>query len=209
MYSYKAYNFSIQIPFHCPQLLDCKTDENDIIVRYGTVPSALDNPVNVGPVFESAENTFLLKIEDVGRYLITNGSEIIIDPTPEATENSLRLFLLGSAMGVLLNQRGYFVLHASAVVTDQGAVLLTGLSGAGKSTTAQGFIQRGYPILSDDTVALYYDDERNQVMVLPSYPSAKLWQKSADLLQKETIGLSKIVPEYDKYAFCTKTDFHN
>lgn len=212
MYSYKAYNFSIKTPFQCPQLLENDTDATglfEISVRYGTVPCTLDDPVNIGPVFEASENVFLLKIEDVGRYLIINGSEIIIESAPAATENSLRLFLLGSAMGVLLNQRGYFVLHASAVVTDQGAILFTGLSGAGKSTTAQGFVQLGYQILSDDTVALYYDGKRNQVMVLPSFPSAKLWQKSADLLQKETIGLSKIVPEYDKYAFCTKIDFHN
>ena len=64
--------------------------------------------------------------------------------------SDIRVFLLGSCLGALLHQRGVLALHASAIETDQGAVLFMGDSGMGKSTTLQAFIKRGYKMLADD-----------------------------------------------------------
>ena len=63
--------------------------------------------------------------------------------------------MLGTALGVLLHQRGLFALHASGVATPSGAWLFTGHSGAGKSTLVAWLHRRfGWPILSDDVTVV-------------------------------------------------------
>jgi hypothetical protein len=52
-----------------------------------------------------------------------------------------------------LQTRGQEVLHASAVLTSRGVVALCARSGTGKSTTAFGLSQRGWPLWADDAVA--------------------------------------------------------
>jgi hypothetical protein len=66
----------------------------------------------------------------------------------------VRLFLMGSAMGALLYQRGLFPLHGSAVETPWGAMIFVGAQGAGKSTLAAQFHRKGYRLLSDDVCAV-------------------------------------------------------
>lgn len=212
MFQYQAFKLNFITPFQCPQLLEMNEADEDlpkVTVSYGAVPENLENPLNSAPVYEATNTEFLMRVEGIGRYLIRNGDEIIIDPHPDATEVGLRLFLFGSAMGALLNQRGYYVLHASSIATEKGAVLFTGHSGAGKSTTVQAFIDHGYKKLSDDTVALYYDEVSQKVMVLPSFPNTKLWQKSAQMLGKETEGRARVNTGLEKFNFSTKENFIN
>lgn len=212
MYNYQAFQLHFITPFQCPQLLEMDEEGGNlpkITVSYGAVPENLENPLNFGPVYEATNTEFLLRVEGVGRYWVRNGDEIIIDPHPDVSDVSLRLFLFGSAMGALLNQRGYYVLHASAIATEKGAVLFTGHSGAGKSTTVQAFIDQGYKKLSDDTIALYFDETSQKVMVLPSFPNTKLWQKSAQMLGKETEGRTRVHTGLEKFNFSTKEHFIN
>jgi hypothetical protein len=49
---------------------------------------------------------------------------------------------------------GYEALHASAVSTDRGVVVIAAASGTGKSTLALELIRRGWPLFADDTVVL-------------------------------------------------------
>jgi hypothetical protein len=52
----------------------------------------------------------------------------------------------------LLTRSGRIPLHAAGVMVGETALILAGPSGAGKSTLALRAMQRGLPILSDDTV---------------------------------------------------------
>jgi hypothetical protein len=49
-----------------------------------------------------------------------------------------------------MEKNGCQIIHAGAVATDAGAVLLTGKGGSGKSTTALSCLQSGFYYLSDD-----------------------------------------------------------
>jgi len=200
-------------PFECPELLEIAEKEaaalDKVRVSYGETPEHLVQVLNQGPTFEANENELLLRVKTVGRYLVRNGSEIIITKEEGTGDDEIRLFLFGSAIGALLQQRGYLTLHASGIKTAKGAVLFAGHSGAGKSTTLQEFLRRGYKKLSDDTVAMYYDEKQQQVVCLPSYPQSKLWQESADMLQLETEALRRIRPELKKFALPTAEYFHD
>ena len=49
---------------------------------------------------------------------------------------------------------GYEPLHATAVVVDGEAVAFLGDCGYGKSTLGAAFLARGFPLLTDDVLAL-------------------------------------------------------
>jgi hypothetical protein len=214
IYRYRAYGLNIESEIQCPELLTAGTEESakdlpqgNVFICYGEVPDQLDKATVRGNYFQAKPNHLLFHIEGIASYYILNGERIIIDPDPEASEDHIRLFLLGSSFGALLHQLGLLVIHASAIATDQGAVLFVGESGHGKSTTAIGFCQRGYSLISDDVCTLALDDQLVPV-VYPSYPQVNLWETSIQKLGETTTPLRKIRPDMDKYAIELRETFY-
>jgi hypothetical protein len=66
--------------------------------------------------------------------------------------------LLETSTAALLARRGYWVVHAGAVVGEAGAVVLRGPSGAGKSTLVAAAHRAGLGVLGDETVLVARDD---------------------------------------------------
>ena len=91
-------------------------------------------------------------------------------------------FLLGPVMGVVLRLRGVTCLHASAVSVRGKAIAFVGMAGAGKSTTAALFAQKGHAVLSDDIVALF--ERESSFFVLPAYPYLNLWPWTIEMLSQ-------------------------
>jgi hypothetical protein len=77
-------------------------------------------------------------------------------------------------------------------------VLFAGNSGTGKSTLVSTFMQRGYKMLSDDMLAVVFN-EQNKAIVLPGFPQVKLWADSAQALGRKTDGLRRVMPDHEKY----------
>jgi len=116
-------------------------------------------------------------------------------PGNSSLENALS-YLLGPIMGLLLRLRGAVCLHASAVSIGDRAIVFVGSEGAGKSTTAAAFAQQGFPVLSDDIVALA--EHEQQFHVLPAYRRINLWPDSVKLLYGSPEALPQITPGWDK-----------
>jgi hypothetical protein len=171
----------------------------DVTIELGPVPDHLPDPSTVGVIYEPNATELLVRIADVGRYWISDGRRIVIDPAPEATDHEVRVFLLGTCIGALLHQRGFFVFHASGIGTPDGAVLFTGVSGAGKSTLLAELLRRGSP---HDGRRRLRDRGRRATArpeVIPSYPRTRLWGETAARLSIETTGLTRTRPTMDKY----------
>jgi hypothetical protein len=105
-------------------------------------------------------------------------------------------YLLGPVMGFVLRLHGVVCLHASAVAVGDRAIALVGLPGAGKSTTAAAFAAAGFPVLSDDILALA--DQVTQFLVQPGYPRVNLWPDSVRGLFGSEDALPRITPTWDK-----------
>lgn len=150
-FGYRLYGLTIRSDFALPDVaaIDPATTP-DALVRHGAVTVRRDEAQGYRVTGESA----LLVVRGVANFLIRGGREIVVDPAPGATGRDVQVFLLGSAMGALLHQRSAFPLHANAVVVGGRAVAFMGPSGAGKSTLANWFLDRGFPVLSDDVCAL-------------------------------------------------------
>ena len=106
-YRYEAYNLHIASDVELPEVPCGTIDvEPDVCIRLGEVATRLENPTGEGARYQAAPNRLLLTIDDVGRFLVRDGREIVVDLDPEATLDDARVFVLGSCLGALLHQRG-------------------------------------------------------------------------------------------------------
>lgn len=203
---YRAFGLNIQSELPETKefgMANSSSEIPDAIIRFGSVPPELINPQYNDIFISASPGTFLLKIKGVARYLICNGSEIIIEKEPSAKEGDVATFAFGSALGVLLYQRNVLVLHGSAVRTAKGAVLFTGIKGAGKSTTASALSSRGWEFMSDDVCAIYTDSERP--ILYPGLSRAKLTIDSFSQVLKANPSEPPISPVLAKYGVSFKT----
>src|SRR5215208_1334290 len=126
-FSYFAYGLRIRADMPLPELVVEETEngaEEEVRIRFGRLddPPSADTEKYCGHL-SSAPQEDSLFWEDVGLCLVREGRDIIFDPSGGLDERAFRLFALGPGLTVLLHQRGYFTLHASAVAAADGAVL--------------------------------------------------------------------------------------
>ena len=140
-----------------------------------------------------------------GRFMVRGGTDIVIDPMPNADDRALRLAVVGPLLGVILTQRSRFVLHASTVAIDDWAVAFAGPSGRGKSTLVAALHDRGYPLIADDMTVI--DAQQTPPIVQPGFPRVKLWPDSASALSHDIEELPLIHPERTKRSVASER-FH-
>ena len=163
---YILFGLRVASEIHLPEALgDRDSDpEPEVIIRLGTLGGGRTPP---GMSYDGT--TAMLTVPGVARYRISKGSEIEIDVVSGAPDKNVRLYLLGSAMGAALHQRGLLPLHATSVEIDGRAIAFVGQSGAGKSTLAAWFNDLGYRVLSDDVCVVHgVDGDRPEV-----YPAVR------------------------------------
>lgn len=192
---YSAFGLTIDSEIDFPDLRSSVDGVADVRVRLGDVPCALQEPTGSGAVYQVNHRTFLLDVHNVGRYLVSNGSEILIKPADGVDHGSIQLFLFGSPFGALLHQRGLLAFHGSAIVGPRGAVIFTGVSGSGKSALAYAFRQRGYPVLSDEICAVC----PSSGAVLPGNPYSMLWADTLNALGMDASRFERVRPGIEKY----------
>lgn len=193
--SYEAFGLSVTSEISLPELVpgdESSHDDPDVVIRRGSVQT---NGGESGAVSVTPEGDYLLTY-DLARVLIRDGREMVVDSSDRTHEEIVRHVVVGPAFNHLLHQRGFFVLHASAVEIGDGAVVFAGTSGQGKTTTATAFLAAGHRVLSDDVAAIERVDEPT---VHSGFPSIKLEPATVD-----RFGLSVDSPE----NICASRDRH-
>ncbi|GAB3430685.1 hypothetical protein NX773_01295 [Massilia solisilvae] len=198
MFYYTAYTLRIASELPMPELRAAgPTDCPDLAIRFGAVPAnGLPQAKRLGPYLWVDSDAFCLQVPGVARFLVEQGRSITIERESGIDDESVRLFLLGSAFGAMLFQRGHMVLHGNAIRIGDQVMVCVGPSGAGKSTLAAGFAQRGYEVLADDVVPLNRDG-----LVLPGFPRVKLWHDVTGHLGIDSTRLDRIRPHIEKFNF--------
>jgi len=184
----------------------------DVQIKLGDLPlwHSSESTLRYASSYVSETGEPDLRIWDVDngeffRVLYSDGVEFWLDrgfrtlwaywPASSSLENALS-YLVGPILGLLLRLRGIVCLHASAVSINNRAVVFAGCEGAGKSTTAAAFARKGYPVLSDDIVALV--ERGREFQMFPAYPRVNLWPDSVALLYGSPDALPMISPDWDK-----------
>lgn len=144
----------------------------------------------------------VLEYRDGTRFRIEPG---VITTAWTTTAEDMATYLLGPVLALVLRQRGHLVLHASAVVVNDHALLFAGAAGAGKSTTATAFVAGGAAMLTDDVAAVRWEDSRP--LILPGYPRLRLWDDSAAALFGAAEALPLLTPTWEKRYADTAASF--
>ena len=117
---------------------------------------------------------------------------------PLGADDGVAAFFVSSPLTVLLQQRGVATLHAAAVATGAGAVLLLGRSGIGKSSLAAALVERGWPLLADDVTGVM-TDAGGRPVALPGFPRLRLWAHTLDQMRWWGRERSRVRQGTEKY----------
>lgn len=203
MNHYSIFGLSLGADFELPELLQAPpVSAPDVRVLRAEIPPVIpEGSANRGAeLFGPTICRF--EIAQVARYQIEQGATIRVEPAVGADPGDVRLWLLGTALGVLLHQRGLLPLHVSAVAVNGEAFAFCGHSGAGKSTLAAALHRCGLPLLTDD-VALVTPDQ-HQAMLYPGFPRIKLWRDALAYFELDPQGLIPDMTRTDKYHLSLK-----
>ena len=178
MHSYNVCGLQVASEVRLPGLVPSWfRGPSDVTIRRTNLSSTLDPESEKGPTWEYLENRFLLCVPGIAHFLIEDGNAITFETQLGADVADVSAFLTGSVFGILLHQRKQIILHASAVLIGEKAVIFCGESGAGKSTLAGALWQRGYPLISDDLSVLSLL-ENGSVHVYSDGRRLKLWSQA-------------------------------
>ena len=151
-----------------------------------------------------AENRMIFNCQ-AGLFEIRDGNTIIMQLYPDADNELAKIFLLGSAMGAIQVQRGRIPVHGGAIFTSNGAVIITGGQGAGKSTMTSAFVHNGYPYLTDDVSSVSFEDDN--AIIFPAYPQRKLVRDACASLGYTPDDLILVDSGRDKFAVRDKENW--
>jgi hypothetical protein len=196
MWSYVAYGLYIESAFPLPELVPATDAPAQGTVRMGTPDLLSFPPSDLADGNDTRTDEIRLTYPGVGSFLVRDGCQIVVERSDGVPDEVVRLFLLGPALGVLLRQRGYLTLHASAVAIQGQAVVFLGHKGCGKSTMAAALHARGHAVVADDIVAVRMEQER--AVVYPGFPRLKLWPEALSALGEDAQTLSRLHPEWEK-----------
>lgn len=205
---YKAFGLTISSDYALPELPLVNNCDSltDIVIMKVDLSQIWAEESNPNDYFVVKEDFVLFQVPKVATYLINNGNEIYVSPMVGSAEDQVRLFILGTCMGVILMQRNILPLHGSAIVIDGKSYAIVGDAGVGKSTLALAFLKRGYQLLSDDVIPVTLSEDGIPI-VTPAYPQQKLWLESLSEFGIESKHLRPIIDRESKFAVPVSDQF--
>jgi hypothetical protein len=195
LHFYDLFGLRVGSEIELPELFASEPGEAaDVRIRRGAIPNRGEEKTGINV----REGGALLCIPNVGRYWMADGAEIVVEADPAGSERNVRLYLLGSAFAAILHQRGLLPLHANAVEVDGRAIAFMGHPGAGKSTLAAWFHDRGFRILSDDVCVVTFD-EAGRALAHPGIPRLRLWREALEATGRTAEAYELSFDDMDKY----------
>lgn len=190
LYSLYGIPFSSTVPFRSPVLPDTQPPRLEVVELPAPLP--IEDAV---PIMELEEQHWALaapyKLVRVGNQdveLFLEGAQIWIEPhriayahapgKPRHDYMDVRLVGVGFAWWLL--RQGLIPLHSGALQLNGELVLFTAESGMGKSSLMSSFVSEGYPLVSDDFVAIHHSAISGRVVAASAYPQMRLWPPSVE-----------------------------
>lgn len=196
---YRLFGLAVASDVALPELVaDAGLEAADVRVRLAPIDAPADTPAGLHVDGDDA----LLVIPAIGRFLTRGGREMIVEPAASVSDRNLRLYLLGSAFAAILHQRGLLPLHANAVVVEGRAIGFMGHPGAGKSTLAAWFHDRGFDVLADD-VCVVTAGRDGGLLAHPGIPRLRLWREALEASGREASAYERSFDDMDKYTVPT------
>ncbi|MEH7074910.1 aldolase [Neobacillus drentensis] len=206
--NYKVFGLNVVSEITLPELIQIQSlvERVDIRIIIKDLTKVWSECANTHGDFMVKKNLVMFQVPNIAIFSIQDGNKIIVSPFTGSMEGEIRLFILGTCMGIILQQRKILPLHGSAVEIDGSAYAFIGNSGAGKSTLASAFLNNGSRILTDDIIAISFSED-GRPFVTPSYPQQKLWQESLNEFGLENHQFQPLFERETKYAIPVHSQF--
>lgn len=137
-------------------------------------------PLTISRIHDPAQARYRLRLGDASVIDVLSDRRFIVYAEAGGAGETHEHFLADQAIPRAMAHEGSFILHAGAIRVGQGAILLMGLSGRGKSTLVTSFDQAGFALLGDDAMVVSSLDATPRVRAV--YPSLRLFPDSIDAL---------------------------
>jgi hypothetical protein len=191
-----VFGLTVRSEIKLPELVQvADAGDADIVISLANLPPFVGE---IAGNFAATDAGGVLNVPQAGRYLIRGGREILVEPDPGGSERHLRLYLLGSAFGAILHQRGLLPLHSNAMELEGRAVAFMGASGAGKSTMAAWFHDRGHHVLADDVCVVTQSGDGTP-LAHPGIPRLRLWRDALEASGRNAQDHEHAFDDADKY----------
>lgn len=201
--SYNSFGLRIESYIPLPELPRSEAHTHlgfeKVTVTKNDLTSLWNESAESDEYFTVSGNQVLIRVPDTAIFCIRNGQSIIVSPYEGSEEDKIRLYILGTCMGVILMQKRILPLHGSAIAINGKAYAILGVSGAGKSTLASILLKEGYKLLSDDLIAITLTQDHIP-MVMPAYPQQKMWQETIDQLGMSSTDFQPLFDRETKFA---------
>jgi hypothetical protein len=200
-YWYRAFGLLIQSELELPiPQSDPGAAPADVYIRLGSVdPTRSAQFSQKGSILRAGPDEICCQAESAARILVRGGgTEMIVDPLPGTPLEVAATWVQGAGLSLMLHQRGYLVLHASAVSVDGVAICFVGDVGKGKSTTAAAVSERGNPLLCDDLAAARVTSDGKATCIRPGIPHLKLTDQSLAFLHEDAVAHTQVAGDEEK-----------
>ena len=160
-------------------------------------------------------SALICRVPGIADYWISK-EKITVAPFEGADQLRLKSTLLGSAFGYCMFLRKQVLLHGGAVACSDGGkpihdaanggerctgvagIIITGESGAGKSTVLDALMERGYKFIADDVCSISESADGPHINM--AYPQKKLCRDAAIAHGYDLSKLIYIGEDRDKFA---------
>ena len=183
MYYYKIYGFFLESDISFDELVVAKKqdiDEIDKVVHFhsGEIDDSIvkvsdyEKEIKTGYMYRFEENRAWIRAVERACFVIKDGSDISYHLYDNCDMLAVKEVALCSVMFAILYQKKKIVFHGSGICWNGKTFILSGESGAGKSSLAERFFEMGAQMLADDMVVI--NQENDEFFAVPAYPQQKL-----------------------------------
>lgn len=137
------------------------------------------------------EHVDVLRFPEVIFYLQENSIRYYLQK-PDSL-NYAWIYLQGVVIAYWFELNGMPVLHASSVVANNQVIAFLASSGVGKSTLAGAFMQKGYPLFSDDILPI--EQNSNRYSARPGPAMIRMWPQAIQYFTSIESDVSQSLPE--------------
>ena len=195
---YSAYGLGISSEIEIPEFQSAK-DGSDIQIRLENEKYQSLLGIDKQPYWRINRRGAVLSFENVGTFHILEGQKIAIMPAPSGDQRVIRQYIIGTALAIVLYQRGYLILHASSVMIGASAIALLGIPGSGKSSIAAALNTLGYDVITDDVAVI--DTKSDTPSIFSGHHQIRLRSETAEVLGYNVDEKSSRLDIYGKYSY--------
>ena len=166
----------------------------------GPVPDRLPHAVWRSPLVEVQRQEGLFRIPTVARLLVPTDGPPTVERRAGVGAAELDCFVNGPVRALQGLLGGHFALRGSAVLVDDGALLIAGDSGAGKSALAATLMRTGSPVVADGYI---FVDAGEPPTVRVTSTKVGLWPDTVRALEMDSAHGELVRTGLAKRAFAS------